>query len=218
MNDEYWIGLATQTDQVFKSHPNLYDHRLDHPWLIGSHGDPHAGIWFVAENPSLTQIERVRDPDGGPPTTEAQWWASRGDKLFREMLVKYRFKQGSIDSPGGWKCYITNVIKEADYTRDWREKPQSARNQAAEIWAGLLAWELENSKPRLLVVMGKQTNTLLRHLVSIGIIELPRTEQITHYAYIGQRPQGKLGPMHPKRLQAYDKEFVRIRNIFDEQS
>lgn len=215
MNADYWAGLARQTDLVFKTHPDLYDHRAHHPWLIGALGDPYSGIWFVAENPSLTQVERVRDPIGGPPTVEAQWWSSRGDKLLREMLVQYGFKQGPIDSPGGWKCYITNVIKEADYTRNWREKTQQARNQAAETWAGLLSWELENSKPKLVVVLGKQTDLLLKHLVSIGRIELPRTEQITHYAYIGQRAQGKLGPMHPKRVQAYDEEFARIRTIFD---
>ena len=215
MNNDYWVGLARETDRVFKAHPGLYDHRLHHPWAIGAHGDPYAGIWFVAENPSLTQVERVRDPDGGPPTIEAQWWSSRGDKLLRQMLVKFNFKTGTIDSPGGWNCYITNVIKEADYTRLWREKTQAARNQAAETWAGLLSWELSNSKPKLVVVMGKQTEILLHHLVSVRRIKLPRVEQITHYAYIGQRAQGKLGPMHPQRILEYEKEFARIRKIFD---
>jgi len=215
MNEMYWDSFEKETNRVFKLHSNLKDHRLQHPWAIGSHGDPYADIWFIAENPSLSQVERVQNPDGGPPTIEAQWWSSRGDKLFREMLVKYGFKQGTIASLGGWKCYITNVIKEADYTSEWREKTQTARNQAAQIWAGLLAWELKNSKPKLVVVMGKQTNILLSHLVSLGKIELPRTEQITHYAYIGQRAQGLLGPMHPQRIQAYDDEFFRVCNIFN---
>ena len=215
MNSDYWIDLARETERVFKSHPNLFDHRPQHPWLIGSIGDPTAGIWFVAENPSLTQVERFRDPEGGPLTPEAQWSASRGDKLFREMLVTYGFKQGTIESRCGWKCYITNVIKEADYTTNWREKSQTARNQAAEIWAGLLNWELNNSKPKLIVVMGRQPDILLEHLVSIGKIVLPQTEKITHYAYIGQRAQGHLGPMHPQRIQAYAKEFARVRQVFD---
>jgi len=215
MNDDYWVGLAGETDRVFKALPAVKDHRSNHPWAIGAHGNPFAGIWFVAENPSLTQVERVHDPDGEPPTIEAQWWSSRGDQLLRQMLVKYGFKTGSIDSPGGWKCYITNVIKEADYTRDWRDKTQVARNQVAETWSGLLAWELTNSKPRLVVIMGKQTELLIKHLVSMRRIKLPRVEQITHYAYIGQRAQGKLGPMHPQRIFEYDKEFARIRKIFD---
>jgi hypothetical protein len=218
MNGNYWTGLAKETDKVFQSHPSLYDHRSQYPWLTGALGDPFAGIWFIAENPSLTQIERVQNPDGRAPTIEAQWWASRGDQLFREKLVKYGFKNGSIESPGDWNCYITNVIKEADYTKNWREKTQSARNQASEIWSGLLHWELNNSKPRLVVVVGNQPDVLLNHLVSIGKLKLPRVEKITHYAYIGQRAQGKLGPMHPLRVKEYDKEFARIREIFDELS
>lgn len=218
MNEEYWIGLARETDKVFKSHPGLYDHRKAYPWLTGALGNPFAGIWFVAENPSLTQIERVQNPDGGRPTIEAQWWASRGDKLFRECLVKYGFKCGAIDSPNEWNCYITNVIKEADYTKNWREKTQTARNGAAETWANLLDWELKNSNPRLVVVMGTQPDTLLQHLVSIRKIKLPRVEKITHYAYIGQRAQGHLGPMHPLRVKEYEKEFARIREIFDKLS
>jgi hypothetical protein len=216
MNSSYWIELSHQTDMIYEKHSSLKDARKKHPWLTGALGDPFAGIWFEAENPSQTQVERVSNPDGGTPTNEAQWWASRGDKLFREILVKYGFKSGSIDSPGGWHCYITNVIKEADYAKKWREKTQLARNGAAEIWASVLDWELETSKPKLVVVMGGQTQKLLDHLQSTGRIRLPQVERITHYAYIGQRPQGKLGPMHPERIQAYDQEFTRIRKIFDD--
>ena len=216
INSSYWHDLSYQTDKVYKAHPSLQDAREAHPWLNGALGDPFAGIWFSAENPSLTQVERVSNPDGGAPTHEAQWWASRGDKLFREMLVKHSFKTGSIDSPGGWECYITNVIKEADYTKNWRDKSQQARNGAAESWASVLAWELKTSKPKLVVVMGGQTQKLLDHLQSTGRIRLPQVERITHYAYIGQRPQGKLGPMHPERIKAYDQEFTRIRKIFDD--
>jgi len=214
MSSNYWTGLVEETDRVFRSHPSLFDHRSEYPWLVGALGDPTAGIWFVAENPSLTQVERVQDPLGGPPTIEAQWWASRGDKLLREMLVKHGFKKGTIDSPEGWNCYITNVIKEADYTKNWREKTQTARNQAAEIWAGLLDWELKNSRPKMIVVMGNQADLLLQHLVSIGKIRLPKVERITHYSYIGQRAQGKLGPMHPQRVDKYDQELERIQNIY----
>lgn len=209
-----WGGLSIEIDKVFKKHSSLYDHRKVYPWLTGALGDPEAGIWFVAENPSLTQVERVMNPDGSAPTPEAQWWSSRGDKLFREMLVKHGFKKGSIDSPDGWHCYITNVIKEADYTQHWREKTQDARNRAADIWSDVLAWELTHSKPKLVVVMGKQTAGLVDYLISSMKISLPRRESLTHYAYIGQRAQGKLGPMHPDRIKAYDLEFSRIGMLF----
>lgn len=101
MNELFWPGLATQVDFVLRSHSSLFDHRRDYPWLTGALGNPNGGIWFIAEIPSLTQIKRVQNPDGGTPTSEVQWWASRGDKLFREMLVEHGFKQGPIDSPGG---------------------------------------------------------------------------------------------------------------------
>jgi hypothetical protein len=38
--------------------------------------------------------------------------------------------------------------------------------------------------------------------------------KVTHYAYIGQRPKGKLGPMHPQRIQEYDQEFSDVANLF----
>lgn len=183
--------------------------------MTGALGDPHKGIWFIAENPSLTQIERVQNPDGGVPTPEAQWWASRGDKRFREMLVGHGFKQGTIDSPGGWNCYITNVVKETDYARRWREKTQEARNRAAEIWSSVLAWELANSKPKYMVILGGPAMTLLEHLMSKQMIQLPCHEQIKHYAYIGQRAEGKPGPRHPDRIRRYSEDFARIRETFD---
>lgn len=214
MDKQYWSGLAEQTGLVFRTHPSLYDHRHDYPWLTGALGNPHSGIWFIAENPSLGQIERVQNPDGGLPTPEAQWWASRGDKLLRDMLVRHGFKHGTIDSPGGWNCYIINVVKETDYASRWREKTQEARNRAAEIWSGVLAWELANSKPKYVVILGGPAATLLDHLLSSGKIRLPRHDQIKHYAYIGQRAEGKLGPMHPDRVRRYSEDFEKISTAF----
>ena len=44
-----------------------------------------------------------------------------------------------------------------------------------------------------------------------GLIpRLPPTITIYHYSYLGQRPQGKLGPMHPDRLAAWDADFAHI--------
>jgi len=80
--------------------------------------------------------------------------------------------------------------------------------QRAQIWVDLLNWELINSRPKLVVIMGRQTRLLIDHLVAINKLKLPATEQLTHYAYIGQRAQGKLGPMHPERILAYDQEFT----------
>ncbi len=217
MKEEYRQELIKKIGNVFQSHPTLFDHQKEFPWLTGALGDPESRIWFVAENPSLTQVERVLNPDGNAPTEEAQWWASRGDKLFREMLVTHGFKSGAIDSPGGWHCYITNVIKEADYSSRWHEKSQEMRNKAAEIWAPVLAWELATSKPRLVVILGGAADLLLKQLVANRKIQLPEVMRIKHYSYIGQRAQGKLGPMHPERVKDYSTDFDLIRKRYDQQ-
>ena len=115
---------------MFRSNPEVRDHREAHPWLTGSLGDPMRRVWFVAENPRLRQAERVRDPAGGPPTEDAQWWASAGDRLFRTLLVRHGLKGGTIEAHGGWRCYITNLIKKAEYAHQWRGS-KSERQRAA---------------------------------------------------------------------------------------
>ncbi len=216
MKEEYRQELVKRIGNVFQSQPTLFDHQKEFPWLTGALGDPESGIWFIAENPSLTQVERVANPDGGSPTEEAQWWASRGDKLFREMLVTHGFKSGTVDSPGGWHCYITNVIKEADYSSRWHEKSQEMRNRAAEIWSPVLSWELTTSKPRLVVILGGAADVLLKHLIFRKKIQLPEKMNIHHYSYIGQRAQGKLGPMESERVKQYSNDFDHIRMKFDQ--
>ena len=212
--EEYYQTFAEQQNLVFQSYPKLQDPRIEHPWLTGALGDPFSGIWFIAENPSLTLLERATDPGGGPPTPEAQWYASRGDKLFRDMLVKYGFKSGDRDSHGGWHCYITNVIKEADYASRWNTKTKTERNRIVEIWYSVLRWELENSKPRLVVIMGRRVEDLLNYLQRSKKLGLPKTTLIQNYAYIGNRPRGSLGPMHPVRVKEYDQEFSMVADLY----
>jgi hypothetical protein len=66
-------------------------------WVYACLGDPHAPVWFLAENPSVTQIKRVTRLDA-----ESQWAVSRGDLLFRDVLYRNGFKTGeSPTSPGG---------------------------------------------------------------------------------------------------------------------
>src|SRR5687768_12537190 len=109
--DTYERLLAERVGHIFRASAALSDHRVDFPWLTNSLGDPFAGVWFVAEYPSLGQVER----GGAAPSVETQWAVSRGDRLFREALVGAGFKDGASDSPGGWRCYVTNIIKHAAY-------------------------------------------------------------------------------------------------------
>jgi uracil-DNA glycosylase len=212
MTSEHRAELLKHIDQVFASNPSLHNHRRTFPWLTGALGDPEAGVWFVGENPSLGQVERVTDPNGGRPTEEAQWWASRGDRLFRELLQKHGFKSSPPDVHGGWRCYITNAIKEADYAQNWRGSPTDRRREAARVWAPVLEWQLEQSRPHLVVALGKTVHSLLLQLSKIGV-RFPRIEMVQHYTYVAMRPRGTQGPMHPDRLEEYDAEFARIAEL-----
>ena len=214
-SQDYSTELNKQIDDVLKFHPLIYDHRADYPWLTGYLGNPYAGMWFIAEIPSLLRVERASQRKNQVISEDTQWSESPGDKLFREMLFKHGFKLDDPFLPGGWNCYITNVIKQTSYVKDWEDKTQTAQRRTADIWSSVLSWELTNSKPLMVVVMGSKTKKLLEYLAANKKIHLPITEFITHYSYIGSRPQGKLGPMHPDRIRDYDFEFARIRNKFD---
>jgi uracil-DNA glycosylase len=208
---QYQSLLFEKIDAVFRSNPEHHDHRDRFPWLVGSLGDPNSGVFFVAENPSLRQVERAANPGGGEPTEEAQWFASKGDRLFRESLVASGFKEGAWDSIGGWNCYISNLIKEADYAEKWKGKGQHHRRNAAEVWAEVFRWELETARPRLVVLMGGRVTELVEHLERSGRLELPEVIRIDHYSYVAFRPSGKLGPMHPERVAAYRTQIADVR-------
>lgn len=205
--DQFQRELAARSAAVFAAHPRiLLDHRREHPWLTGALGDPFAPVWFVAENPSLTQVERVVDR-----TSNGQWAASRGDRLLREMLVRHGFKVGSALSPGGWRCYITDVAKSADRADEWNRLPTASRAAVVRAWAPVLRWELEVGKPTLVVALGKRVNGWLDRLQRLGLLpRIPARTCIEHYSYVAMRPQGSLGPMHPERVARYDAQFEEI--------
>lgn len=209
LKHNYRVALLEQIDQIFEANPTVANHRDRFPWLTGALGDPEAGVWFVGENPSLGQVERVQDPLGGAPTEEAQWWASRGDQLFREMLVKHGFKSAPVKAHGGWRCYITNIIKEADYAEHWRGSPAERQTNAIAAWTPVFRWELETSRPSLVVALGKTVRQALSRAERLGIV-LPETMVVQHYSYVALRPRGKQGPMHPERVAEYDREFAAV--------
>jgi Uracil DNA glycosylase superfamily len=203
--------LRRRIGAVFHSHPELYDHRPKFPWLVGCLGDIGAAAWFVAENPSLTQMERAVDA-----TPNRQWNVSAGDKLFREQLVKHGFKTGAPESPGGWRCYITDVIKSADHVIDWTKRPSAERRRIAEAWAPVLAWELRRGRPRVVATVGAEADRLLTYLRRRDLIpSLPQRVRIDHYTYVASRPDARtgLGPRHPKRIATWSDRFAEIARL-----
>lgn len=207
---DFWGGLADASGRVFAAHPELVDHRADFPWLTGALGDPAAPVWFVAENPSLIQV-RTFDAEA---TVESQWAASRGDRIFRDVLVAHGFKTGGPLESGGWRCYITDVIKSADIVKEWSARPEAERNRVAEAWAPVLTYELEAGNPQVLVVLGKNAAKLLDHLETARLVPaLPPRRVVYHYSYLGQRPEsgGKRRPAgHPDRIAEWQVTFAQV--------
>src|SRR5207253_2720897 len=99
-----------------------------------------------------------------------------------------------------------------------QDDPQNAY-RIAEWWADVLAWELANGRPEILVVMGNRTRRLLDHLSRSGLVEPPRRlMSVWSYAYVASRPDAarKLGPMHPVRLAEYDQQFEAVARAASE--
>jgi hypothetical protein len=212
----YRDQLNSRINRVFASHPDIPDHRQQLPWVTGYLGDPYSGIWFVAENPSLTTGLRASRANGAPLTVESQWAISAGDQLLRKSLVQCGFKEAPWDSPGGWHCYVTDVIKQAEQVDAWQRQQESRWMQVTDVWADVLAWELEASHPSLVVIMGKRTRRLIEHLELTRHLRFPRTAYIQSYSYVGSRPRGKQPAMHPDRVREYQDEMARVAHVFAE--
>ena len=197
------------SDKVYSNADPLLitDRREEFGWVRGYLGDPFAPVWFVAEAPSLKPIKQAR----GVLTPDDQWNISKGDALFRKMLAKHDFIQGDARTPSGWQCYITDVVKSSHPVNNWNRLPVSTRLEVAREWAPALRYEIEQGKPKLIVIVGKKTEPLLRALESAYLIpRLPQTKTIPHYSYIALRPDGKRGPGHPEREAEWDAEFADI--------
>ena len=135
------------------------------------------------------------------------------------MLAKHGFKSGGEAAPGGWHCYVTDVVKSSYRAKKWNAAAREELLEVAEVWAPVLAWESENGRPEIVVVLGNRTKALLDHLVDRRLISCPRIVMSAwSYAYVASRPEAarKLGPMHPIRLAEYDQQFAAIARQRDE--
>jgi hypothetical protein len=128
--DAFHAELKKEVARVFALHRQLPDHHEAAPWATGSLDNPCARVWFVAEYPSLAQVERVSRFE----TAEIQWNKSKGDEAFRDMLVRHGFKRGGRNAPGGWHCYITNIVKSVARPAKWKKRstlePRPTRGRA----------------------------------------------------------------------------------------
>ena len=211
--DDHASTMARLSDDVFFAHPGLEDHRSDHPWLTGWLGDVTSPVWFVAENPSARQVDRIHSATATP---EAQWAASRGDRLLREAMVEAGLKEGLPLGPGGWRCYITNVMKSEVRVKEWNGTKKSEQLAVAEAWAPVLRYELEAGQPRKLLVLGGKAFDALTHLQRHRLIDsLPPIERLDHYSYVMMRPdrQRQLPPGDPVRQLAWKQSVLRASRL-----
>jgi hypothetical protein len=163
----------------------LQDDRKTHPWVTGWIGDPNASVWFIGENSSNARIDHweAARPEGERATAEDQWKDSAGDRLFRSALVANKFKSGDPDAPGGWRCYVTDLLKSGVRVTDYNKLPYREKLAIAEAWMPVMQWQLEHGRPRLIVPMGQRVHQMLIDLTKRGL-RLPadaRIEPLMHY-------------------------------------
>lgn len=159
-------------------------------WLYGALGQIPSIEMFIAENPSITGIKHanVDTVDDGDPDIEAQWWGGRNDKaakVFRPVLFDLGLKTSPPNQKGGWNCYITNVIKRANYAKYQENISAEYRKEQENYWSEILRWEIENVKPSVLYCLGRRTEKAVKRLIKEGRIQNIPSYYVYHYSARG---------------------------------
>ena len=204
MSDTREIVIQAQKD-VIESH-GLCDWFEKYSWLTGFIGDIHAPVWFLAENPSLSQIDKQAMKYD--LNENLQWNASDGDRLLREAITEANLKTGDPKKNGGWKCYISNVDKEPDIAGK-RGSGSKFLKCRAKMWLPVLQKQVDLGSPNIIVTLGGNADYILRHMRGLGLCA-PESENVHHYSFIMMRPERggkKRGPRHPERIKEY-KECI----------
>ena len=190
LNIDYFDELKSKINARLLQLRTEHAHRqiVEFPWLYGALGQVPSRVMLICENPSLRGVEKasVRPIVGDVPTIEDQWCGGRRSnciKRLRPALFDVGLKVTHSDAPGGWRCYLTNVIKEADVVSSFAGRDKST---IATEWAEVLAWEFERVQPRLLFTVGDSATGLVRLLQSRRLVPstlVPR--RLMHYSNRG---------------------------------
>lgn len=167
--------------------PHRRDQIEEYPWLYGALGEVPSEVMFICENPSVTGVRgaHVGTVDGGPPDMEAQWWGGARNpaaRRFRVALRRLELKTSPPDSKGGWRCYITNVIKEMNVAKDHAKSSRTVHRQMARVWAPILAWELNQVTPKKIFCVGNRARDLVNRLVLERLIPGIEPRFVNHYS------------------------------------
>ena len=139
---------------------------------------------FICENPSLSGIDKAKERAeklGEENAIEAQWWGGKAGTVFRPALCELGLKTNPPNARGGWKCYITNVIKQADYANVHGDLTNAQRREKAKEWADILQWEIENVHPQKVICMGGSAFELVKYLSEGNFIQKREINQVIHY-------------------------------------
>lgn len=167
---------------------DIVDTQIDeYPWLYGALGKLPTDEMFIAENPSFAGVKKadIDTIDGKEPDIEAQWWGGHSDKaavVFRTLLFELGLKTTPPDERNGWECYITNVIKQADYTKNHKGKSAEYRYMQSEFWWDILKWEIDKVQPKIIYCLGGNAYDAVSHLVGMGKIIPCSYHKVWHYS------------------------------------
>ena len=186
----YFETLRSKINERLTRNGTKHAHRQinDFPWLYGALGQVPSDVMFICENPSLGGVEKahVRTIGGGAPTIEDQWCGgvrSNAVKRFRAALCELGLKTTPPLQRGGWRCYITNVIKEADVVKDFNQRK---KQELAVAWADVLDWEIRRVCPKVILTVGDNATDLVRHLQDRRLVpDTPRPHKVMHYSNRG---------------------------------
>lgn len=165
-------------DRLRTLQPPFWEEQIEkYPWLYGALGDPSADVMFVCEIPSLSALRAITEsPFGGPPNFDTQWTGNpdhRRDKRFRKVLCDLGLKDGKIWEPGGWHCYITNVIKQAALVDNWTQVPRHEKRRTARKWSGILQMEVDAVRPVIVFCVGGEAHSAVKWLQNNAGLRVP---------------------------------------------
>ena len=191
---------------VYRPHPDLEDHRSRFPWLDGFLGDPNSPVWFVAWYPSTTAVASINSKAS---TCEDQWRATKGDQLFRQNLCSHGFRSGKLNDPGGWRCYITDIVKADSVPKDFDKLQRAERERLYETWLPVLEWEFAHGKPALVVSVGNAVSRYLDELSPRLVSARGKSMQRAHVMHYAFFTRGEDSPSNRTR---YAKEFEAVES------
>lgn len=201
MSEQFDLAIQGAISRVIRD-AGVEDHREGFPWLKGYLGDPGRGTWFIAWYPSLSKVKGANRRGDSP---NLQWSESPGDRVFRETLVKFKFKSGEPMSAGGWNCYITDLVKSPYDVGAYKSMSRHEQDRAIRQWAPVLQLELTMGKPRVLVAMGAEVRDALGRFIDISRTDLLiYPGKLWHYATLNY------GPVTPDKRSAYEAQFVEL--------